>query len=405
MAATNPKPPSLRLHKTGQFVVTWDGKDHYLGTNRAVAEQRYAEKLVAWKAWAGERLAAKEQARQSRKPPSSVAPAFNPDAPSLRGAIERIAASMAAEMTPEGAKFYKKNLKRLFLFAGDVPLETIDAAWLQAIKERLKTQYGGKTTNHTIDAARKLVKYAWKTMRWIPPVDLEGVKKIALPPPPIKGMEVDQVCEQIDKNRDDHEQLSNAMELAFLTGCRPSEVYRLIKGEGQLVRANCFVPSRHKNSNRTGAHRYIALCDRAVELLGLLRDSRWSSAKRLGEIVSKATGKQLHPLRHSAAMALADLDYTRAEVDEFLGHAVGRTSLTYNPQAIRKHVVMQNRLREALHAARLKRVARIVVEQDEANRERERLTALSIEQRKTMWTDLVAKLKVIAPYPPKPAAA
>jgi hypothetical protein len=105
------RPPSLRKHLTGQYLVQWGGRVHYLGANPAKAQVRYAQQLAAWAAWVSGVPAAAAAVLEPPPPPRRTR------RPAVEKDIRAFLAASGEDLTAEGLRFYAKNLNRLAEFA------------------------------------------------------------------------------------------------------------------------------------------------------------------------------------------------------------------------------------------------------------------------------------------------
>jgi dUTPase len=95
--------------------------------------------------------------------------------------------------------------------------------------------------------------------------------------------------------------------LNYLAALRPSEVVRLVRGEGEWIERGLFQPRISKTFRDGRTPRVYVLSEEAMMWLQHARPE-WAHMKAYGTAVRRACGPGLpHPLRHSAAQHLSDL--------------------------------------------------------------------------------------------------
>jgi len=320
-----PKPPTLRLHPTGVYFVEWGKKVRYLSAHKPTADALYPKELAAWAAWVASAAQAPTIA------PKVEAPIRNPQGGmTVAQGLQRFLTAKGAELDKEGLRHYKKNLGRLTRFMGKQSLASLTPSKLQDLKEELSKTYSPKTTNHTILSVRSMMKLL-AGLGLCERIDYSAVNVIALEPPPPKGMSLGEVQDFIAKGMDARDQIGLACLLQFLTGMRASELPRIINGDGVWEAENVFRFNRHKTGKKAKRHRYIVLSPMAMATLKRLKPKQWANGHYYGIAVARIMGEGPGRLRHTAASILVRNGVSRAEVDEWLGHSVGRVSLTYIP--------------------------------------------------------------------------
>lgn len=305
------RPPSLRKHKTGQYLIEWGGRVHYLGSNPAKAQVRYAHQLAAWAAWVSGVPAAAAAVLEALPPPKRTR------RPSVEKDVRAFLAASSQDLTPDGLRFYAKNLKRLTEFVDGRSLGQID--WLE-FRSRLREKYGAKTVNHTLGTAKKLLRWAKL------PIPAEGFEAVSVPMPPIKAVDAEGVRAFIEGAKSS--QLKASLRLAFVLGARPSELVRLLRGEGQWLEGGSVLALNVHKTDRW-QRRYLVLGLSAQRLLKSLNGKAWAHGESWGLMVQRGAGRGPGFLRSSAATAALKLGYDRSFVDEWLGHSVSKISLAY----------------------------------------------------------------------------
>lgn len=314
-----PKAPTLRKHKTGQYCCQWANKVHYLGTDRTEAETRYQAQLAEWSIWVTMQTMERQAVVERRK------------GPTINEGIERFLVAKSAELDRDGIAKYRSILKRLSAFAGNHQLEGLTPLLLQRLKENLRQQgYSPKTINHTLMSVRTMTRLL-AGLGLMTRHDYSVVSPLALPPPEPKGMTLDEVRAFIAKATEAREQVGLAVRLQVLTACRASELPKLVNGEGVWEAEGIFRLAHHKTEKKAKRHRHLVLSKEAREILAKLKPHQWADGHYYSIAVIRIMGEGPGRLRHTAAGLLVRNGISRAEAGEFLGHAIGRVSLTYIP--------------------------------------------------------------------------
>ena len=321
----NRKPPSLRKHKTGQWFCRWAGKDHYFGMARAVAKAKYLGNLKQWAEWRAE--------RDSQRPPVQI----------LRGPImfSELVESFLRQKENEGGparrRYYHNHLKRAVDVFANHQASEIRTGALNAFKQGLiaTKSYGPKTIQHDLGCVKSVLQWG-SSLELIPAVNLSAVKAPVLAPTSSKAYSREQVWTFVSRAGE----VGPLLVLQYLGLMRPSEVPRLVFGEGEWERPFLY-RMQSKNQWRTREPRLVVVTEPAR--LWLKRcPRRWHHpSSYYHAAVGAVPGMTPHRLRHSAATHLEQEGVPRADIDALLGHLPTRVSRTYNAgdwQRLERHV-------------------------------------------------------------------
>lgn len=336
----NVNQPSFRKRRDGRYVTKWAGVERFLGRERDAAWAKYLEELDAWNAW----RRAKEAAR--RPPPQQI------DVMTL---AEDFVAAKEAEAGDAAGRYYRKHLKRFVdpeNAYGAWPAEQVKAAHLLDLKlDMLDAGFARKTVNHDLTAVKAMLQHGMDR-ELIPPVNLSRVRKLPLGPVESKAVSLEAVTLVVYAAP---EQLRPWLAVNYLAGCRPSEMPRLVHGEGEWVEEGIFRLDRGKMDARAAMKRHIVLTDRALAWLEQCRPLwknllSYSAACRyaLGPI-SEHLWRRRYPaqefppirmkehcgpggpgrLRHSCKTHLRAAGVSERDAELILGHYPPRTALVY----------------------------------------------------------------------------
>lgn len=338
-----PRTPSLRLHPTGQYCCQWGGKVRYLGADPEAARSRYEAALVEWRQWvaAGAPRPRKPTRRAGGRPGT------------LARAVEEYLALKRVELVPCGFEFLREKLQMLVThFGSSADLNVITEESIEKYKAALQRRYSPKTVKHGLTTAKQFAKWARK--RRALAIDLTDWPTIRVPPPAPKAQTIEQVEAYLRAAESAPPRYAIYLRLAFLTGCRPAELVRMVRREGQLIEGGTvFVPATHKTARYQP--RYIALGPTAQALLASAPVPQFKDYHGYLRRLHKVNIKGSHFLRHSAATALLRMGYSRSEVDEWIGHAVSQVSSAYMMLPdFSRFIEMSERLAQALNAVKTK---------------------------------------------------
>lgn len=393
-----PRTPTLQQHATGVWFTHWGGERRYFSRDKAASQKSYEASLIEWATW--------RQQRPVAAPPRKAITVGELAVLFLR--------EKAVECDAHSLRWYQKHLTRFVNVHKDLAAAEISKANLQALKTDMLrgvvraggngspprlVPYAPATINHDIRACKSLFLWAYESDHLAAPPKLRLVKRVPCEPPAPKHLERAEIrcwirccltgigtidpSAPADKQwgaRSDlrtrapmdpqaaQPELADWLELNYLTGCRPSELPRLLCHEGffidprtgsqlhGLARSPVFRMATSKTSRRTQTPRYITLNTRAQELLRQLHRRYSSGGGSAGALpwaapdAYSAAVRRLcgpggpHPLRHSAATHLGESGVDRATVDLFLGHSASAVSRTYDPATYRPLLEIAERL-------------------------------------------------------------
>lgn len=305
--------PKLRMHNKGYWFCHWGGKNHYFSKNKTKARMEYARSLEEWATW--------REAREERR----LVSLSNPHVIEL---VERFMHGRELEIGTVGVGYYRKHLKRFSHAFGRARADMIRAEHVQAIKnEMLKQGYKPKTVNHDIGAIKTFMTWCMD-FDHVPPVRLNGVKKIGLEPPISKAYPVENVRAMV-KRAPEH--MRAWLAVNYLCCMRPSEVTRVASQQGEWVELGIY-QIVNKVGRRTGMRRRVVFSDEALTWFERLTP-HWSRLDSYSQAVRDFFGVGVGPgpLRHSAATHLHQAGVARVDVGLLLGHLPPRVSQIYAP--------------------------------------------------------------------------
>jgi integrase len=265
--------PSYRLYKrTGQAVVTLDGRDHYLGQHGSLESQRKYRRLIdAW-------LARQEQAQAAPAPLPSPPPLS--DTPTVNEVILAYVRHAADYYKPaEGGEqkelgCIRDALRVVKKLSGREPAVEFGPKALKAVRQEMVTKgWSRGYVNHQVNRVRRM--FRWATEEELIPATtyhaLQAVRCLRKGLPgvreskKVRPVSVGSIRKVLKRVR----QVIRAMILfQYHTGCRPSEVCHLkpkrIDRTGEVW---VFRPRRHKTAHH-GKQREVLIGPRAQKVLG-----------------------------------------------------------------------------------------------------------------------------------------
>lgn len=323
----NAKPPGFRKHKTGVYFCRWGGQDHYFSKEREPSYQQYLKSLARWGEWRRER-------NTTRFPPLSASkPIF------VAELVAKFLDYKEIEGGPSRRRFYANHLRRFANAFQNVHGSQIRANHLQAMKEdMIRAGYDPRTINHDLSCIKSLFNWA-SGMEIVPAVNLRFAKPLPLAPTLDRSLSRGQVAHFI---KESPARIKPWLAINYLAMMRPSEVVRVVNGQGEWEEPWLFRLHKGKTDVRSQEHRRIVFSDAALAWLGRAephwtrQDSyyrcvgRWvdGEAKRRGDGARRLPYSP-HVLRHSAATHLHELGAGRENTDLLLGHLPPRVSRTY----------------------------------------------------------------------------
>jgi integrase len=341
------KVPKLRRHATGVYFCQFAGTRRYFSVNLEESEREYRQALREWTAWQDERERGRTKTTHR-----------------IIDIIREYLASRLTDASEDQWRWCRSHLGRLGRTWGALPADAFNARLLQALKADMmqvpvrspstpstpsgpstpKRKLAAKTINHDLRAIKSLFRWA-SDMGYCREVNLRAVKMLPLPQLQRKTATIADVHRvinlalgrEIGHHPKTLERLTPNPSIApwlavnYLAALRPSEVVRLVHGEGVWIGKGLFQPKVSKTF-KDGRHpRVYVLSDEALMWLQHARPT-WSEMKNYGAAVRRAVGPGWpHPLRHSAAAHLSAAGVDRAEIERALGHYPRAVSQTYLP--------------------------------------------------------------------------
>ncbi len=303
----NVRTPQLKKHPTGQYVIYWGGRDIYLGTELQKAKERYLEELDKWGEW------------QSRKLATRSVAAFR----TVAEMAETFLGQRQRESGIEARRYHEKHLRRFLSFYGGARVEAIRPLHLQQLKIDMMPTFKPKTVGHDIGSVKTMFNWAMG-LELIPAVNFDGIKKPSIGPPPDKSIPLPELQDAMWNA--DHKVRPWLM-VNYLCFARPSEVVRIVHGDGEWTQEGVF-RLRISKTDRVRLPRHLIVSELALFWLGLCRPY-WTRLDSYSHVATSVFPAGPGRLRHSSATHLRQLGETAEDVDLLLGHAPRRASLTY----------------------------------------------------------------------------
>lgn len=315
--------PKLRRHKSGHYFVHWGGQDHYLGKNKADADQLYLDQLAEWREWWAGKLQDRGKPKRPRYTIAEVASKF----------LE----AKRSELGQQGEYNYRKQIKRFVKVYGDMPITWIEPKHLHKVKSDLLGQrLAPKTINHVLGGVRTMMRWAG-LMDYCDQLDWSAVRNIPLGP-----IEVDHAdrADVLAGIRRAPEYVRPYMAVQYLALLRPSEVLRVVNGEGRFVEHGIFRLDKGKMDRRVSMKRHAVLSDEALGWLAMAEPRRYTALAAYSSAVrgyrhSRGDHRQgpFPPgpkiLQKSAAQHLIMTDAREEDIEMLLGHYKARLKVTY----------------------------------------------------------------------------
>lgn len=310
--------PKLHRHKsTGHYYTRWGGKQHWLGSDRKQAQDRFLEQLEDWQDWRD----SKAEARRRQSTYELLVPDL----------VERFLASRRVEIGLDCEEYYRKHLIRFMVAFRKVGVHLIRPLDLAQIKEQMiRRGFAPRTINHDLKAVKTMWRWG-SALDLCPAIDLGGVRGV--PVGPVKQLTVSRHAIECAIRWCPDRQLRPWLAINYLALLRPSEVLKVVHGQGEFVEHGVFRLDRGKMDRRAAIHRHCIFSDAALAWLELARPvySRMDS-------YSHAMRRWFVPgakvLQKSAAQHLVSLhDAGRDDVELLLGHVSGRLKVTYHQPA------------------------------------------------------------------------
>lgn len=305
--------PSLRKHATGQWFTHWGGRDHYFGHDKEEAESLYVQSLQEWHEWRDSRRA--ERDRRQRMTRLAVAEL-----------VQQFTNAKRIETGEDAARYYENHLTRFNHIYGALDADLIRPKHLNALKlSMINDGYAPKTINHDLTAIRVMFNWA-SGLELIEAINLRGVKNMPVGPVKDKTVSEQRVREGLVRAP---QRLRPWMAINYLALLRPSEVVRVVRGEGEWVSDGVFRLDKGKMDRRASIKRHCVFSDRALRWLRRC-ELHWTRYDSYYAACARAFPEGPKVLQKSAATHLVHCyGANPADVELLLGHVPGRLGVTY----------------------------------------------------------------------------
>lgn len=302
--------PRVRVHKaSGQFVTELEGRTVYLGREEDKAWTAFLPLLAAWRVQTGEQ--------------GSV---------SVREAASKLASMVAADCGHPSTRQAFAPLKQFCSAHGSKDIADLTVADLEAFKGDIQKDKAPKTVNHWMGAVKRLVRYG-HYRGWRGPMELGFLKMVPLEAPAPKHLSIAEVSAWFKKADDYGENLGLWLRVMLATGARPSEIVRLVCGEGTWIEDGVFCFNKAKTNKVVRQPRCLVLNAPTQELLKRSKP-QWNWQCTFSQVCDRAFDSGAHRLRHTSAYLIHRLPgerVSREDTDIWLGHYPAYVSMVYNP--------------------------------------------------------------------------
>jgi integrase len=354
--------PKLGLHASGNYFIKYGGQNHYLGRDLAAAQAEYARHLILWR-----KLQTAKASTTGRTPERLIIEL-----------LTEFLDEVGSDAGPNARRHLASHTQRFGAAWGQVPAHRVvlpevnPITWLRALKsDMLAIGYAPKTINHDLSAGKRFIEWAG-VMGYLPAVSTRTIRGVPLGPRKRVDVHLDVLIGQIKRAECFDPRLGPWLRLHFLTGCRPSELVRLVHRQGMWERGGptTILPTEHgelvrfhdaaslhgavfrmqsKMEKVTRDHRYLCLSPEALYWLARCA-APWKTAAGYAQAV-EATGPdpahRVFHIRHTAATHLYSAGVSPAETAIFLGHWPPGAWLNYVREAWRTPLLLAKSLRLA----------------------------------------------------------
>jgi integrase len=354
--------PKLALHSRGMYFVKYGGKFHYLGRDLAAAQLEYGRHIIEWRKL------------QTAKPSKTGTTADRLIIELLTEFLDEV----GSDSGPTARRHVASHTQRFGAAWGQVPVRRVvlpqvnPLAWLRALKaDMVRIGYAPKTINHDLSAGKRFLEWCG-AMGYLPAVSTRAIRGVPLGPRKRVDVQLDVLIGQIKRAECFDPRLGPWMRLHFLTGCRPSELVRLIHRQGvwerggpttilstdagEIIRFHdaaslqgAVFRMKSKMEKVTRDHRYLCLSPEALYWLGRC-SAPWKTAAGYAQAVESTRPDPAHRvfhIRHTAATHLYSAGVSPAETAIFLGHWPPGAWLNYVREAWRTPLLLARSLRLA----------------------------------------------------------
>lgn len=266
------------------WFVHWGGRNHYLGRDKAAADELYAEQLRAWAQWS----AGKNTAKRATPRGSGVR--------MVRELADEWLATKLANNGPANERYNRANLARFLHAYGDLPMSLIDAAKIESVKASMQTHvppFKPRTINHDIGSIRDFLTWVmFAHPRAMTPFNLRAVRKVRVRKSPPNAQQPKFVADYIAAIERVNPDLGPWLRLQYLAGLRPAEVPRVVH---HAAPAHWHRPElgryvlaiENKTERATDDFRYVVLTAEAMAALARCKPI-WSRSDSYSAAVARA---------------------------------------------------------------------------------------------------------------------
>lgn len=235
--------------------------------------------------------------------------------------------SVEIERGPYAASNDQRWIRAFLRDFGQTPIGSITTRDLLGFRTRIAGKYKASTVNQYLGAARRLLEWS-AALGYREPIDVRSVKFLRTPPPKPRSWTIKHINELLSQARRCDEQVFLWSAVQYLGVMRPSEVARLINGQGEWEQEGVFVPGTDKTFQKTGFQRRLIISPSGMIFLNRC-EPRWRSQRTFWCGAKRTMGCGTHQFRHSAAQHLVDIHgYETAKW--LLGHySADQTTLRY----------------------------------------------------------------------------
>lgn len=358
----------MKKDKTrGYFYTRWGGRLHTFGTDEAAAllkflsaESDHPGALHRWQQWAN-------------------ALANRPDS---RARVSPLVIQLAEEFfdsyseRPTAETYYRKHLARWLTIVGAVRADVIDEAAVRALSADMAAlKFAPKTISHDVKAVKTF--WRWAANHYpadlVPRLELDAIKVPAQDPAQPNPISRERLLSMLAFARKKDQLLGASLELGYYALLRPTEIVRVLRGEGTLapiiypdmrpfdphnprrasnavVVPDSLMTITSKVQHRTSMLRYVVLSEHArmllAEVRGIATDRRggrrpvvgrtpvrraglWARLDSYSRAVRAATDEPPSAVRDTAASDLHSLGVAWADIDLLLGHVPSGAGRSY----------------------------------------------------------------------------
>ncbi len=228
---------------------------------------------------------------------------------------------------------YRGYLKPALRFkkgaAAGLRVTDVNAQFLNALQHSmLADEYKPRTVNHTLKAVVRMIRWA-EDQELIPATSLpKRVNLVPVSKPQPKALPPSVVVDWLRDAGEKDSRLVPWLALNYLAAMRPSELPRLIRGEGEKI-SEGVVAITGKSTHKTGEPRYVLLSEEARGWLEVAEPcwKRWESYSSRVRSLSRYGGPRR--LRSWAATHLRQQGVPLPDVRVILGHAESGSIVHY----------------------------------------------------------------------------